>query len=64
MKIRQFEYAVFSAGRMISGSFSVKPAISAERATQKAAWKAQELAHSNGWEFDLINFSVAIQTIS
>jgi hypothetical protein len=49
---------------MISGSFSVKPAISAERATQKAAWKAQELAHSNGWEFDLINFSVAIQTIS
>jgi hypothetical protein len=63
MKSKQFEYAVYSAGRMIAGGFTVKRAIGIERATQEASWKAQERAHKDGWDFDLMNFSVAVQPV-
>jgi hypothetical protein len=63
MKSRQFEFAVYSAGKMVAGGFSVKRAIGIERATQEAAWKVQAIAHKDEWEFDLMNFSVAVQPI-
>jgi hypothetical protein len=63
MKSKQYEFAVYSAGRMAAGGFAVKRAIGIERATQKVAWKAQADAHKNGWEFDLMNFSIAVRPI-
>jgi hypothetical protein len=63
VKSKCFEYAVYSAGKMVAGGFTSKRAIGIERAKQEAACKAQKLACEDGWEFDLMNFSVAVQPV-
>jgi hypothetical protein len=63
MKSRHFNYVVHSNGRLFQGSFTSKTAIEAERMTQLASWSVQKAACEEGWEFDLMNFSVAIQPI-
>jgi hypothetical protein len=64
MKAKYFNYAVHSRDRSVKGSFTSKVAIDVERMTQLASWSAQEAACEEGWVFDLMNFSVAIQPIS
>ena len=64
MKAKFFNYVVHSRGRSVKGSFTSKPIIDVRRMTQLAAWSAQEAAYEEGWEFDLMNFSVAIHSIS
>ena len=59
MKSRYFNFVVHSEGRSLKGSFVSKVAIDVKRMTQLAAWSAQEAACEEGWEFDLMNFSVA-----
>jgi hypothetical protein len=61
MKAKQFNFAVYSAGRTVNGSFTCNTAIDVKRMTQMAVWRAQHVAHKKGWEFDLANFSMAVQ---
>ena len=61
MKARCFNYVVNSRGRSVKGSFNLKRAIGVERMKQLAAWSAQEVACEDGWEFDLLNFTVAVK---
>ena len=63
MKAKYFNYVVCSAGKLVKGSFTSKVAINVKRMTQFAAWSAQETACEEGWEFDLMNFTVTIQPI-
>jgi hypothetical protein len=63
MKAKYFNYVVSSAGRLIKGNVTSKVAIDVERMTQLASWSAQKAACQDGWEFDLMNFSVAVQPI-
>ena len=63
MKAKFFNYVVHSRGRSVKGSFTSKLIIDVRRMTQLAAWSAQEAAYEEGWEFDLMNFSVAIHPV-
>jgi hypothetical protein len=63
MTSKHFNYVVHSNGRLVSGSLSSKVAINPDRMTQLASWSVQKAALNEGWEFDLMNFSVAIQPI-
>jgi hypothetical protein len=63
MKARYFNYVVHSQGRSVKGSITSKVAIGVERMKQLAAWSAQKAACKEGWEFDLMNFSVAVQPV-
>ena len=64
MKAKYFNYVVNSRGRSVKGSFNLKRAIGVERMTQLASWSAQQTACKEGWEFDLMNFIVAVQPIT
>jgi hypothetical protein len=61
-KFKYFNYAVGSAGKTVKGSYTGRP-IDVDRMTQVAAWIAQEAACEEGWEFNLDNFSIAVQPI-
>jgi hypothetical protein len=63
MKAKYFNYVVCSNGRSIKGRVTRTVAIAVERMTQLASWAAQEIACEEGWEFDLLNFSVAVRPI-
>ena len=63
MKAKYFNYVVHSQGRSFKGSFTSKVLIGVERMTQLASWSAQQIACKEGWEFDLMNFSVAVQPV-
>ena len=63
MKARYFNYVVHSGGKSFKGSISSKKVIDVDRMTQLASWSAQETAYEEGREFDLLNFTVAIQPV-
>jgi hypothetical protein len=63
MKANCFNFVVHTSGRLIAGGMSTQMPIGIARMTQLAAWSAQETACEEGWEFDLLNFAMAIQPI-
>jgi hypothetical protein len=63
MKAKYFNYVVNSRGRSVKGSLTSKVTIDVERMKQLASWSAQKVACKDGWEFDLMNFIVAVQPI-
>ena len=56
--MKTYNYAVQSAGNTAISSVKAE---TSERATQEAAWAAQASACETGWEFDLLNFIIAVR---
>jgi hypothetical protein len=62
MTSKHFNYVVRSNGRLVGGTYTGK-VTTIRIATQLASWRVQKAALDEGWEFDLMNFSVAIQPV-